>query len=182
MPRTGGIGQGAGGDRRVAAAAGTPAAAQYEPRAPCGRSAARAVPSNAAAAGTTAATAGTAPTTNDSGARMARPTLEVMPKMAINYPSQCSDPAQAGSIGAAQAAAGSTTTMTVDKAWESLGMRMRRYIIMQHGQIDQSSAREACELPWSAVRGAIESANDEFDADAADSAILATAGAGGGQS
>ena len=59
-------------------------------------------------------------------------------------------------------------------------MRTRRYIVMQHGQIDASSARDASDLPWAAVRGAIEAVSDEFDGDAAEAAILAAAGTSGG--
>lgn len=77
-------------------------------------------------------------------------------------------------------AASAARPTTVNDAWESLGMRMRRYIIMQHGQIDLDSARDASEMPWAAVRGAIEGVNDEFDGDAAEAAVLATAGRSGG--
>ena len=66
----------------------------------------------------------------------------------------------------------------VDEAWDSLGRRARTYIVMQHGRIDAQDAREACDLPWSAVRGAIvEASGDEFDADAADGDIVAAAAA-----
>lgn len=64
---------------------------------------------------------------------------------------------------------------SADEAWDSLGRRARTYIIMQHGRIDGQDAREACGLPWPAVRGAIESTSDEFDAGAADAAIVAAA-------
>ena len=103
--------------------------------------------------------------------------------MAINCRNQCNDTAgrgPAGPGGAAVAAAPQQTTTTVDDAWGSLGMRTRRYIVMQHGQIDASSARDASDLPWAAVRGAIENVSDEFDGDAAEAAILAAAGTSGG--
>ena len=86
--------------------------------------------------------------------------------------------------GAAAGQATTAKTMTANDAWESLGTRMRRYIIMQHGRIDMSSARDASKMPWTAVRGAIEAANDEFDGDAAEAAILDVASTGrhgGGQ-
>lgn len=70
--------------------------------------------------------------------------------------------------------------MSVGEAWKALGGRTRRYIIMQHGGIDSSSARDACDLPWDAVRGAIEGVNDEFDADGAEEAIVRCAASGGG--
>ena len=64
-----------------------------------------------------------------------------------------------------------------DSAWPALGRGMRRYIIMQHGRIDGEGARDACDLPWSAVRSAIEGANEEFDGDAAEEAVVAAAAA-----
>ena len=71
---------------------------------------------------------------------------------------------------------------SVDEAWDSLGRRARTYIIMQHGRIDGQDAREACGLPWSAVRGAIiEASSDEFDTEAADAAIVAAAAASASQ-
>ena len=72
--------------------------------------------------------------------------------------------------------------MSAGDAWKALGGRTRRYIIMQHGQIDLASARDACDLPWEAVRDAIEGVNDEFDADGAEQAIVrcADAASGGG--
>ena len=91
--------------------------------------------------------------------------------MAISSSNQCE-----GFDGGRAAAAAAGSQATVDDAWESLGMRMRRYIIMQHGQIDPESARDASDLPWTAVRGAIEDVNDEFDGCAAEAAILSTAG------
>lgn len=103
--------------------------------------------------------------------------------MSISSTNQCIASAASGpagfdgSTGAAPSGASAAAgRMTVNDAWESLGMRMRRYIIMQHGQVDLESARDASELPWAAVRSAIESANDEFDGDAAEAAVLATAG------
>lgn len=103
--------------------------------------------------------------------------------MSISSTNQCTASAASGPAGfdgaagtapiGASAAAGPTM---INDAWESLGMRMRRYIIMQHGQIDLESARDASELPWTAVRSAIEGASDEFDGDAADAAVLAAAG------
>ena len=100
--------------------------------------------------------------------------------MAINCTNQSNVAAGQESAGSGGAAA--AVQQTVQDAWESLGTRMRRYIIMQHGQIDSSSARDASELPWAAVRGAIEDVNDEFDGDAAEAAVLAAAGgpSGGG--
>ena len=99
--------------------------------------------------------------------------------MAISGSNQCEG--FDGGCATAVAAAGSQAT--VDDAWKSLGMRTRRYIIMQHGQIDLESARDASDMPWTAVRGAIEDANSEFDGCAAEAAILAMAGisTGGGQ-
>ena len=93
--------------------------------------------------------------------------------MAINCTNQTNVAAGQESAGRSGATA---TVQTVQDAWESLGTRMRRYIIMQHGQIDSSSARDASELPWAAVRGAIEDVSDEFDGDAAEAAVLAAAG------
>lgn len=101
-------------------------------------------------------------------------------KMAINCTNQSN--VAAGQESAGRSGAAAAVQQTVQDAWESLGTRMRRYIIMQHGQIDSSSARDASELPWAAVRGAIEDVNDEFDGDAAEAAVLAAAGgpSGGG--
>lgn len=70
--------------------------------------------------------------------------------------------------------------LSAGDAWKALGGRTRRYIIMQHGQIDLASARDACDLPWEAVRDAIEGVNDEFNADGAEQAIVRCAAADGG--
>lgn len=125
--------------------------------------------------------AGAAPTGRAYGAPYGAPAIGGDVQMAINGSNQCEEFDGGCAATAAEAAAGSRAT--VDDAWESLGMRTRRYIIMQHGQIDLGSARDASDLPWAAVRGAIEDANDEFDGSAAEAAILATAGlsTGGGQ-
>jgi len=82
-------------------------------------------------------------------------------------------------IAAASPAADSDDGRSADSAWLALGRGMRRYIIMQHGRIDGAGARDACDLPWTAVRNAIEDANDEFDGDAAEEAVMAAAAAAG---
>lgn len=91
-------------------------------------------------------------------------------------------PAAAAAAAAAAVAAAPAAAASAEEAWSSLGRRTRMYIAIQHGKLDSSDARIVCEAPWQAVRCSIEKANDEFDGDAAEDAIVSLAqgrGSGG---